>query len=228
MSKIIILTAIFISVSFAPIASAQKLTSTDSAKPNRVSDSKLERKTEYQDIRMMIKDRQDKKKIEIQSKRDEYKNQLQELNDQKKAKIAESIDTRLALLNQKATNKLTSGIEKIQVLLDKFSSRVEKAKSEGMDTTSASKAITEAELAIENAKVAIAEQAAKAYVANVDNEETLKNSIGLVVSSLRQDLKSTFEIVKIAKSKVMDVASEVSKLRYQDSTNEATESALDD
>ena len=227
MLKNAILISILVTILLVPSVNAQSNSSTDSANTNK-STLLMERKENLQELELLIKKRQDAKRLEIQIKRNEFKANIAKLRDERKAKIVVNIDNRLTTLNQKAIDKLTKGIERLQTLLDKFSSRIETAKTEGIDTSEADAAIIIADKAIEDAKLAVADQAANVYVAEIVDENTLKESVGDVMSKLRADLKATFDIVKIAKVKVMDVARASAKIRKENETKNATQSAVDE
>jgi DNA repair exonuclease SbcCD ATPase subunit len=216
MPKKIIIISILLFFFVASAANAQNKTATRSARPQSVPNRLLEEKAERAELKLLIQEKQQEKRLEIQTKRQEFQAKLQEIKDERKQTIVENTDERLAEINLKATNRLSSAIEKLETLLDKFAERVDEAKTEGKDTSEAETAILEAESAIEEAKIAVAEQAAREYVAEIETEETLGSTVGQTVSSLRQDIKTTFESVKNAKRKVMDVARAVAHLRSRE------------
>jgi DNA repair exonuclease SbcCD ATPase subunit len=215
--KLSLLIILLLLVLFVPQAGAQNR-STGSARLESVNERLMEHKQSREDLQELIRQKKAALRTQTQNKRAEFETNLQTIKDQRKRQLTERIDERLILINQKGTTRLESAIEKLEELLDKFSERVSLAQAEGKDTTEANNAILAAEEAIADAKQAVAGQAGKVYVAQISDEEVLKNSIGDTVLALRQDLKATFDAVKVAKQKVMDVARSVAKLRSNANT----------
>lgn len=212
-NKSIFLFILLIFTVLAPLASAQTNSTTDSARLESIKERLMVRKIAREDLQRLMLMKKDARSSEIQAKRDEFKTKLAELGDQRKKLTVERIDTRLSTINENGVQRFSLAIEKLEKLLDKFSQRVQVAKNEGKNTTEAEGAVTTAELAINDAKEAVATQSAKDYTVEIVDETTLKNTVGQQVSSLEHDLKAVFATVKTAKQKVMDVARAVAKLR---------------
>ena len=222
-NKSISLFILLIFAVLAPLTSAEINSTTDSARLESIKERLMVRKIAREDLQKLMLMRKEAKSSEIQAKRDEFKTKLAELKDQRKKLTVERIDTRLSTINENGVQRFSLAIEKLEKLLDKFSQRVQVAKNEGKNTIEAEAAVTAAELAINDAKEAVATQSAKDYTAAIIDENTLKNNVGQKVSGLEHDLKSVFATVKTAKQKVMDVARAVAKLRSIEKT--ATPSA---
>lgn len=202
MSKKPIILSVILLVSSASIVYAETPLSTTSAKISPLT-------------RVGIMERKETLKTKIATERAEFKAKLLEIKDQHKKMLVERIDVKLSTINQKGTTNLNSSIERLEKLLNKFSERAAKAKNAGKDTTEVDAAIVAARLAIKTAKDSVSSQSAKTYTADIKDETTLKTTVGKSVSSLRHDLHSVFELVKIAKQKVMDVARALAKLHLE-------------
>lgn len=227
MSKKTLLIFALLFVVVVPIASAETNSTSDSARPHPLKELRLENHEIAMENRVGFQELLQEKRLAMrsanQTEREEFKAKLAELKDQRKKTIVERIDLKLSTINQNGTQHLSMAIERLEKLLDKFKARAQKARTEGKNTTEVDAAITAAETAINSAKEAVATQAAKQYTAQITDETTLKDTVGKAVSSLRHDLHATFDVVKNAKQKVMDVARALAKLHSIDTT--ATPSA---
>jgi Spy/CpxP family protein refolding chaperone len=213
--------------------------STDSAKPKKNREQielREERKDlmvqkstiireQNQELKNLVQARRASLSAEIKANRVEFRTKLQEIKDERKQLLAENIDEKLNTINQDSTNRMSLALGKMSTLLDKFSSRAA-ALEEGENVASVESAITAAETAISDAEDAVASQAAKDYTPEITDETTLRSNFGETMSQLRKDLKATYDIVKSAKQKVIDVARTLAKLKLGDivPSNEPTAS----
>lgn len=140
-----------------------------------------------QQIKETVQAKKEAVKEAVATKKGEFKVKLQAIKDRKKKALVERIDTKLANINTKHTDRFTQVISNLQLLLDKISQDVD---------------ITEAQVAIDTAQAAVANQAAKTYIITISTEIALRSDVGTVVSQLRQDLKATHKLVVDAKQAV--------------------------
>jgi vacuolar-type H+-ATPase subunit I/STV1 len=213
MKNILSFFILFLFLFVTPLASAQTSSTTGSAKLQPLETRVMERKQNREDLQKLIREKKESMRTLSEERREAFKAKLESLKDVRKKIAVERLDLRLSTINQNATQRLSLAIEKLEKLLDKFSQRVDTAKTEGKDTAEADSAVLAAELAIDEAKIAVASQSAREYPAEIIDEATLKNTVGKEVSDLRNDLKLVHDVVKNAKQKVMDVARAVAKLR---------------
>ncbi|OGH14688.1 MAG: hypothetical protein A2687_01280 [Candidatus Levybacteria bacterium RIFCSPHIGHO2_01_FULL_38_26] len=186
----------------------------------------VENKTD--DIRESIQNRRAEVQEQMQVKRDEFRERLQTIRDQAKRLIVERIDTRMEETNQRVANRFLDVLDKLQVLLDRLVGKAGSAKSEGKDTVELEAAIANAQTAIDNAKTAVASQAANTYIIEIASESALRSDVGTVVSQLRTDLSAVHQFVVAAKQAVQNVIAELAKLggvRLQQD-NPATSSSM--
>jgi len=186
-----------------------------------ISELRRTRKAEIEKIRL-------EKKSEMAVKKAEFEEQLQTLKDETKKQIAEKISERLTTSNTNATNRMFEIIDKLNEIMLRIEAKVTDAKINGINTTVQEEGIQNAKLAIQGASDAITEQAAKEYIITVGDDTTLRNDVGTVVSQQKQDLRTTYELVRSARQAVRQVAKSLKDLlkTTMNSESEATTSAL--
>ncbi|MBP6098428.1 MAG: hypothetical protein KA477_00425 [Candidatus Levybacteria bacterium] len=186
-----------------------------------ISELRRTRKAEIEKIRL-------EKKSEMAVKKAEFEEQLQTLKDETKKQIAEKISERLTTSNTNATNRMFEIIDKLNEIMLRIEAKVTDAKTNGIDTTVQEEGIQNAKFAIQGASDAITEQAAKEYIITVGDDTTLRNDVGTVVSQQKQDLRTTYELVRSARQAVRQVAKSLKDLlkTTMNSESEATTSAL--
>lgn len=190
---------LFLVFGFAASASAQTDTSTPTANEqiNNLKEQRKktlttlrdEKKTELRELRETVKIKREEAREAIKTKREEFKVKLETIKDEKKKMVVERIDTKLATVNTKHTDRFTDVLEKLQMIVDKISV------VDDQDTTDAQKAI-------DLAKKAIEEQAAKTYNITITTEARLRANVGTVTSGLRKDLMATHKLVVASKQAV--------------------------
>jgi hypothetical protein len=199
----VILVAIIL-LSLAPLVSAENATS---GNPQRVGSPaakvlqeenkiKTQNKAELTQVRInlrdQIRDAVEAKKLvlkeKIASKEAEFKQKLQLIKDTKKKALIEKINEKINTINARHTERYAQIIGNLQLVFDKTETT--------MNKTSALGAINAAKLAVEN-------QASKTYTITIATEEGLRNSVGLVISQLRQDLNVAYKAVVNARQAVM-------------------------
>jgi len=136
-----------------------------------------------------------KRQIQVQKEntRAEFKARLAEIKDQKKKALVERIDAKLATVNKKHTDRFAKVLNSLQSILDKMTEDIDK---------------TEAQGAIDTAKAAVEDQAAKTYTITISTEVALRSDVGKVTSQLRLDLMATHKLVIDAKQAVQILRAE--------------------
>lgn len=189
---------------FASIVNAQTATGTTSAerlkmqlqeiqaqKKAAVSDIKMDAKETTVELREKMKAAIAAKRAAVKeavaTRREEFKAKLQTIRDEKKKAIVERIDAKLATVNAKHTDRFTQVLSNLQIVLDKIAEDIDK---------------TEAQAAIDAAKLAVENQAAKTYIITISTDSALRSDVGTVTSQLRQDLTGTHKAVIAAKKAV--------------------------
>lgn len=177
---------------FTSNVSAQRSTGTNSA---------LIINKQRTEIRQEIKDniqakREEVKKI-VATKRAEFETKLQSLKDEKKKILVGRIDIKLSEVNTKHTDSFTELLGRLQELLDK--------QSVGVTDPKTLADIKTAQTAINAAKIAVENQAAKTYTIQIVDEANLRLNVGTTVSQLRKDLMATHKLVVDAKQAVQNL-----------------------
>jgi hypothetical protein len=155
---------------------------------------------------------EDDAKALIQAKRNDFNQKIQMIGDQKKKALVEQIDTKLAYVNKNLTTKYIEALNNLQGFLDKAS----KAGTGSANLID----ITAAQAAIDAAKAAVTDQAAKVYTMTIIDQTTLKFDAGDIVSQLRTDLTAVYKLVIAAKQAVQKLYPGKSDIK-----KEATKSA---
>lgn len=188
--KLLLLLTILSFLILPSIAYAQTSISTDSAASR---------------LKEQMKTLKDQKQEALKIKREELKAKLQTIRDQKKKALVERIDTKLSKANTKHTDRFAQVLSNLQTVLDKIGEDVGK---------------TIAQAAIDAAKLAVENQAAKTYTITISTETALRLDVGTVTSQLRQDLSSTHKLVVDAKQAVQTLKKD-SAIMKKGSTNAA-------
>lgn len=169
---VVVCFCVLLLVAFSSLANAQTNTGTDSASSR---------------LKQQIKDRVQAKREAVATKRAEFKAKVQTIRDQKKKALVERIDAKLANANTKHTDRFTQVLNNLQTILDKMSEDTDK---------------TEGQAAIDAAKLAVENQAAKTYTITISTENSLRSDVGAVTSQFRLDLMATHKLVIDAKQAV--------------------------
>ena len=187
----------------------QQLKEIQAQKKAAVSDIRQEAKEARIELRQQIKDRVQAKRDEVKeivaARREDFKAKLQTIKDQRKKILVERIDAKLSKANTKHTDRFTQVLSNLQTILDKI--------SEDLDKTEAQSAIDAAKLAVEN-------QAAKTYTIQITDETALRLNVGTTTSQLRQDLMATHKLVIDAKQAVQALRKD-NAIMKKEATNSA-------
>ena len=209
-------------VFFTSVVNAQNITSTTSAdrlkmqlqeiqeqKKTSVSEIKQEANTKIVELRDQIKEavriKREAEKEAIATKRREFKVKLQAIKNEKKRALVDRIDAKIIAVNTKRTDRFTQVLNNLQILLDKITGDIDK---------------TDAQAAIEAAKVAVVNQAAKSYTIALSTETALRSNVGAITSQLRLDLMATHKLVIDAKQAVQTLRKD-NAIMKKEATNSA-------
>lgn len=166
--------------------------------------NQIEQKRE--EIKSTVQAKREELKTTIEVKREALKERLKVVRDEKKKQAVERIYTTLNAINERMTNHFLSVLDQVEDVLDRVQSRSEKAGANGLDISSAQAAIDEAVRAIEAARTAVREQAARSYSITVTDEATLRENAKSAREQLRSDLTAVKDVVKAARDAVRAAA----------------------
>jgi hypothetical protein len=162
-------------------------------------------------------------KEQIEQKREAFKDRLEQITDARKKTIVERLDSRLNTINKNRTDHYTKTLERLDMLLDKISTKTAELEAEGANVSSIKTAIATAETALVTAGNAVSAQAAKDYTAQIANETTLRQTIKTVADQLKSDLKATHQTIDAAKRAVKQAAMALAQARASRLTPEEDE-----
>ncbi|MBI2613334.1 MAG: hypothetical protein HYW62_00980 [Candidatus Levybacteria bacterium] len=192
---------------FVSTVNAQTNKSTDSASSRLKEQTQLlrgQKKDAVMDIGQQIKEtvaaKRDAVKEAVATRREEFRAKLQTIKDLKKKALVERIDTKLANANAKHTERFTQVLSNLQTILDKMSEDVDK---------------TQAQAAIDAAKAAVENQAAKTYTITISTEIALRSDVGKVTSQLRLDLVAAYKLIIDAKQAVQNLRAEGAMIKEE-------------
>lgn len=155
-----------------------------------------------------------KKKIETQ--REELKKKLQKIKDERKRAAVERIEKAIAELNERRIDHFNKAADQIEKVLERITSRVDKAETNSRDVSKVRTAITAAEDSIAKARDAIKAQAGKTYTVTINTEEKLRADVGSARKALHDDLMKVQEAVKAAREAVYQAARTLAEIRGVD------------
>lgn len=124
-------------------------------------------------------------------------------NEQKREALGK-IEDLLNTINENRTNHYLQVLDRLDEILDKIKKRAQDAKVEGNVVRTVFEAIETSEAALEIAQKGVLSQREKEYTVQTDNEATAKKDAGEEVKKLQSDLKSTREMVVMARKAVFD------------------------
>lgn len=160
----------------------------------------------------------------LQEKQRDFKERVLTIKDQRKQTVVTNIDTKIQTINERRTTQMEQALERLSDIIDRIASKAALAKDAGVDTQIADALIIQAKESLATAQTALNTQAAKTYVIVIEDETTLRATVGETISELTQDLRIVYQLVIDVRQKVVLAAREVAKINQV--TPAASESAL--
>lgn len=164
------------------------------------------------ELRNEIQAKRQELQSQIEAKRTELKNRLAKIKDENKKRIVEKVYNQVNELNKRMTDHFLNVLEKLEKVLERISSRAAKAETNGQDISAVKAAINEATDAINAAKTAVQNQAAKVYAPTINTENTLKSDVGKIRQALHNDLMAVQKTVKAAQEAVRKAATTLAQI----------------
>lgn len=140
---------------------------------------------------------------------------LETFKDRKKAEATDRLNQNLTSLNKKVTEQMLKYLDRMRAILTKLEARVNSAKPDVKDVSTAKEAIADAGAVINSATAAVSSQAEKDYTITVSSETKVKGDIQKVRVELHTDLKTIRQMVVDAKQALAN-AIRVAKSGKQD------------
>jgi membrane-associated HD superfamily phosphohydrolase len=156
-----------------------------------------------------------------QTQREEFQEKVNQIRSEAKQRVLSNLAERFTSVNEKWVNHWTRVLSRFSEILDKMAARIEHiGEQTGKDITAAMTAIGEAEAAIATAQEAVAAQAGKTYVPEIDDEATVGVNVRDLVSQFKADLKETLGHVQVARRAMTDALSSMKTLAGSGSERE--------
>lgn len=169
-------------------------------------------KQKREEFKKTIEAKRETLKGGTKAKGEDLKKRLTGVKDEKKRQSIEKIDQRLGALNEKMLNHFSAILEKLEEVLEKISSRADKAEAHGMNVSPVRDSINEARTEIAAARTAIVGQTGKTYTIVISTATTttsggtLKSDVGKARQALHADLVKVREKVFAAREAVKKAA----------------------
>lgn len=161
-------------------------------------------------VKDAMKQARDDMKEAVSQAREDFKTKLAAIKDQRKQAIMANFDAKIEEINTRRTTQMTEHVERLQRVLDNISTKAAALKTQGQNTTTVDADITAAQAAIDAAKQAISDQAAKDYVVTIT--ANLKGGASTTMRQFIADLKATFQKILAAKTAVRKAHTDMAKL----------------
>lgn len=194
----------------------------DSTKPAEIQKEKIQQKVETKKER--LEERKDTVREKLATKEAVLKKKLETFKDKKRAEVLEKVNQNLNLINKKYTDHMLRFLDNASKILSKLEQRLNSASPDIKDPTAARLAISEAKLALDSARSAVAAQAAKDYTLNITSEAGAKKDAKKMRDLLHADLKSVREQVIAVKKAVSNAIRVAKSGKVEVPGKEATES----
>lgn len=163
-------------------------------------------------LREETKEAKSELKDKTSEARDDFKAKVSAIKDEKKKQIINNLDLRIGTINTNRTNEMTKILERLTTVLGKISTKEAALKSEGKNTTKLAADITSAQSAIDAAKQAVTEQAAKTYTMNITTDTALKSAASTTIQQFMTDMKAVRTKVLAAQQAVVKAYKDLGQL----------------
>ncbi|MDP2704025.1 MAG: hypothetical protein Q8P01_02260 [bacterium] len=169
------------------------------------------------------------RKLEARTKLEEKKTALKEklavIKDEKKKQIVERVAEKFTAVNEKIVEHFGKAVDKMESLLKRIENRADTVEEGGTNVQAARDAIAGAFTAIEEARVAIRDQAGKVYAVSdiVENEETLKEDISELRGVLNGDLAGVREKLTRVKEAIREAVQTLAAQKSENDTESVSE-----
>lgn len=154
----------------------------------------------------------DAMKDKMAQAREEFKTKLSAIKDEKKQQIVTNLDSRISTINKNRTTEMSERLDRLTNILGKISTKEATLKSEGKNTVKLAADIVAAQAAIDAAKQAVTDQAAKVYTMNITTDTALKSAAATTIQQFMTDIKAVRTKVLAAQQAVVKAYKEVGQL----------------
>lgn len=132
----------------------------------------------------------------------QLQDRVNNIKDETKQKIVEKLSERLSMMNENWTHHWSNVLERLNLILDKIETRVEKLGGQGKDTTAVMQQINYAQTAINTAQTAVDAQAEKDYAFEISSETNVRSEVQATITQFKKDARMVLEKIKSARENV--------------------------
>lgn len=151
-------------------------------------------------------------KNKIEEARNVFKTKLASIKDARKKELAQHLQDQLDKINQQFVDHFNEVLKKLTSLLNRLEVRKDSAKALGKDVSGVELAITNARAAIATAQSAVDSESQKDYTAKFSSDSNLKSGIKTAKTQMRTDLKAVHSKLVLARSAVVSVLQALAKV----------------
>lgn len=163
-------------------------------------------------LREETKEAKTEMRDKISGTREDFRAKVSAIKDDKKKQIINNLDLRIGTINTNRTNELNKILERLTMVLGKISTKEASLKSEGKNTTKLAADIASAQTAIDAAKQAVTDQAAKVYTMNITTDTALKSAASTTIQQFMTDMKAVRAKVLAAQQAVVKAHKDLGQL----------------
>jgi hypothetical protein len=179
-------------------------------------------KAAREEYKKEIEIKKEEVKVKIAEMKTSFKESLLKVKDENKKISAEKIVNTIQSLNTKLTTQLFDKINQIENVLISIESRISKAETNGIDTSSIKTEIDSAKASIVKARESVSLQSQKVYSTTITSEAKLKTEIKALRDTFKNDMKTTSDIVRASHVSVKTVSTTLAKINGIDDENKVT------
>lgn len=143
-------------------------------------------------------------KTKLEERKAEFKANLKNIKDEKKKVVLERMVGKFDTLNTKWTTHWKTVLDRLSSVLSKMDTRARNLSQEGVDITTYTRLSADAKDKISKASAALDAQTANTYVFEVTTDSALKGEVKNISTEFRQDMSSTHEMIRVARTAVGD------------------------
>ncbi len=157
------------------------------------------RRTQFQDT---IQAKRTEMEAKIQTARQNLTTKLQAIKDERKKQVVERVQDQFTKILGNRLDYFTKMTDKLDEILSRVKSRIEKAVAGGHDVSAAQTAVAAADKAIADARAAITALAGKTYTVSVTTEAALRTNVQATHDSLKTDLGKIRDALNAAREAI--------------------------
>ncbi len=174
-----------------------------------------ERKQLQEKFKADIENKREEAKAQFETQREAFKKRLETIKDETKKERVTNVDTKMSETNTKRTTQMTENLNKMDEVITKITTKLTDLEAQGVDTSKAQSALSDAQSKMSLAKAAVSAQASKEYVIGVTSENNLGQDVGRSIQAMQKDFQATATTLKNARESITTVLKELALISGQ-------------